>query len=327
MTTVTLNTELPWSSTEKDNQRFNRITTAALVVTLLMAGVVKLYTVPEIPRAEKEKLPPQLARLITKPQPPKIEPKPEPKVEPKKEPEKKVEEKALAKPEIKPKPKPKPVEVAEPKPVQQKQTTEQAREKASQSGLLALSDELMGMREQTSVNRAANSQTIEGAGQSKVTQRKTISSQAVTQTSGGVANAEVSSNIGSRGSLEDRQTTQLSAPTEGAAKLAAKQVEVESEVIGNRDLESIRKILDANKGAVYALYRRALRQAPDLQGKVTFKLTIEPSGQISAISIVSSELNNPDLEAKLRARVSMINFGNEAVTQTELEYAFNFLPY
>lgn len=330
MNSVYLNTQLPWSSGEQENKRFNRITMAALAITLLFALIVSLVEVPEIPREEKEKLPPQLARLIKPvevPPPPKVEPKPEP-VEEKTPP--KVEEKP--KPEPKPKPvEKKPVEVAkkpEPKPEPtEAEKVAEARENAKKSGLLAFQDDLASMRQDANLNNLANTQTVEGAGQAEATQRKMVSSDQVTKTSGGVKSAEVSSNIGARGELAGRRTTEFDAPEEGAASLAAKRIEEESEVVGNRDLESIRKMLDGNKGSVYALYRRALREDPSLQGKVTIHLTIEPNGSVSDIKILSSELNNSELEAKLIARVAMINFGMARVTQTQLEYAFNFLPY
>lgn len=101
----------------------------------------------------------------------------------------------------------------------------------------------------------------------------------------------------------------------------------ESQIVGDRDIELIRKTLDANKGAVYSLYRRALRQDPALEGKVTVSLTIEPDGSLSDVTLISSELNNDALEKKLLARIGMINFGAANVKQTKLEYAFNFLPY
>ena len=55
---------LPWSSSEKENKRFNKITWIVLAMTVSLALVVKWQQLPEQTRAEKEKLPPQLTRII-----------------------------------------------------------------------------------------------------------------------------------------------------------------------------------------------------------------------------------------------------------------------
>jgi protein TonB len=94
-----------------------------------------------------------------------------------------------------------------------------------------------------------------------------------------------------------------------------------------RSEEDIRKVMDKNKGAIDAIYNRALRKNPTLEGKVVFKMVIEPNGRVSSASIVSSELEDPALERKLLSRIRLINFGAADVTQTTLNYSFDFLPF
>src|SRR6185369_9975961 len=67
----------------------------------------------------------------------------------------------------------------------------------------------------------------------------------------------------------------------------------------SRALEDIRLVFERNKSSIYAIYNRALREEPGLQGKVVLKLTIAPSGQVTGLTIVSSELKKPDVEEKL----------------------------
>lgn len=335
MTTATGNhfrSELPWSSSEKENKLFNKITWFALALTVVFALVIKWQQLPEQTREEKEKLPPQLTRII---EARKIEP-PKPVEKPKPIPEEKAPD--PVKQETKPEPvKPKPVEkpqVVKPKEVEKvpvKQPTkvelaEKARAKAKQSGLLAFQDDLASMRSSMNINNKAETDMIKGAGQTNKTQRKYVGKK-VNSVSGGVDTSQLSSDIGARGQLAGRKTTEFSAPNEGLASLAAKQLVTEDTVLGNRDIESIRKVLDANKGAIYAIYRRALRQDPSLQGKVTVNLAIEPGGSVSAITLVSSELDFPELEKKLLARIGLVNFGSDRVTKTVLDYSFNFLPF
>jgi hypothetical protein len=328
-------TVLPWSSSELENKRFKTITLVVLFITLAFAAVVKWQELPERPRAEKEKVPAQLTRLmtprkveppkpiplpITKPVPPKVEKQKS--VPPEAAPPKPVEPEKTSPKEVKKSP-PKPVKVKVPT---QAEITEQAKTKAKQSGLLAFQDDIASMRDNVSLNNLADTNTIRGAGASNQTQRKFIGKK-VAGNSGGVNTSNLTTNIGSRGELAGRKNTEYVAPNEGLASLAIKQIVTEDTVLGNRDTESIRKVLDANKGAIYAIYRKALRSDPSLQGKLTVNLQIEPNGFVSKVKLVFSELEYPDVEKKLLNRIRLINFGEQQVTQTLLDYSFNFLPF
>ncbi|GAC19185.1 AgmX/PglI C-terminal domain-containing protein [Paraglaciecola arctica] len=325
-------TVLPWSSSELENKRFRTITVVVLFITLAFAAVVKWQELPERARAEKEKVPAQLTRLMTprKVEPPKPIPVPvpkplpaKPKVEkPKPVPPKAVEPKKVPAKDVKKVP-PKPVKVKVPT---QAELTEQAKIKAKQSGLLAFQDDLASMRDNASLNNLADTDTIKGAGASNQTQRKFIGKK-VAASSGGVDTSNLTTNIGSKGELAERKNTEYVAPNEGLASLAAKQIVTEGAVLGSRETESIRKVLDANKGAIYAIYRKALRSDPSLQGKLTVNLQIEPNGSVSKVTLVFSELGAPDVEKKLLSRIRLINFGEQSVTQTLLDYSFNFLPF
>jgi hypothetical protein len=208
----------------------------------------------------------------------------------------------------------------------QAEITEQAKTKAKQSGLLAFQEDLASMRDNASLNNLADTDTIKGAGASNQTQRKFVGKK-VAGNSGGVNTNNLTTNIGSKGELKGRKTTEYVAPNEGLASLAAKQVVTEDTVLGSREIESIRKVLDANKGAIYAIYRKALRSDPSLQGKLTVNLQINPNGSVSKVILVFSELASPDVEKKLLNRIRLINFGDQQVTLTQLDYSFNFLPF
>ncbi|MEP7703958.1 AgmX/PglI C-terminal domain-containing protein [Paraglaciecola sp. 25GB23A] len=320
---------LPWSSSATEDRRFKQMCGLILVLTLILAALVKWQELPDKPREEKEKIPPQLTRLI---KPVKVEP-PKPIVEPKPipEPEKPVPEKPL--PEKKPPPpkveKPKEVKKIEPPKVKvptQAELTEQAKQKAKQSGLLALQDDLASMRETPSINNLANTDSIKGAGTSDETQRKFVGKK-VSGASGGVDTTQLSTDTGSKGELAERKNTEYVAPNEGLASLAAQQASNEDTVVGNRSTESIRQVLDANKGGIYAIYRRALRSDASLQGKLTVNIQIEPDGSVSDVKLLISELDSPDLENDLIARIKLINFGQQNVSLTLLDYSFNFLPF
>ena len=88
----------------------------------------------------------------------------------------------------------------------------------------------------------------------------------------------------------------------------------------SRSREEIELVFDKNKGAIFALYNRALRRNPTLEGKLVLRLTIDPNGSVSFCEIVSSELGDEELERKLVQRVKLFRFEArdvEAITTTK----------
>ncbi|AQQ69077.1 energy transducer TonB [Microbulbifer agarilyticus] len=319
------NSKLPWASTEEEDQRFGKFLRSGFIAFVVLGALFTFIPAPELTREQKEQLPPQLARVILeKKELPKPVEKPKPKPV-----EKKVEKpKEVKKEKPKPveKPKPKPIKTVKPKPLSEKAPAEEvakAREKAANSGLMQLQDDLMDMRDSLDVSQVANANSLaSGAANAQKIDRSMISDKSKTA-SGGINTGQLSRNTGGS-ALSGRETTQVEvAEATAAAESSGKQARRER---GSRGEESIRQIMEANKGAIFAIYNRALRRDPTLAGKVTVKLVIEPNGVISAVTLVSSELENADLERKLLARIRLINFGSANVEKSTLNYSIDFLP-
>jgi TonB family protein len=94
----------------------------------------------------------------------------------------------------------------------------------------------------------------------------------------------------------------------------------------SRSIEEIKLVFEKNKGAIYSMYTRALRDEPSLQGKVVLELKISPAGQVVDLRIVSSELKAPDLERKLLARIKLFDFGAKDVDAITVTWPVDFLP-
>ncbi|HUH37380.1 MAG TPA: AgmX/PglI C-terminal domain-containing protein [Spongiibacteraceae bacterium] len=310
---------LPWTAGSDEDRRFRRYVRNAIIAFAVMAVLVPLIPVPELEREELEKLPPQLARIVleekTLPVPKKVEPpKPEPlKPEPKPEVAKKPE----------PKPKPEPVVKPEPKVIPKVDKVAEARQKAAKSGLLQFQDELAAMRDDTALDKVANASLTRANAQAAQLDRAVITANN-RKTSGGINTAKLSRDTGGV-ALSGRETTTVDAPA--GTHIASKRSGTDDAQRSGRSDEAIRKVMDSNKGAVFSIYNRALRVDPALAGKFTVQLVIEPSGQVSAIKIIASELGSADLEQKLLARIRMIAFGAADVVRTTLNYSFEFLPY
>ena len=315
MTTLFITSaDLPWSTSPEDQRRFRRILITVLALTVLFGGIMPLLSVPPIPREKAEQLPPRLAKLILE----KKQPPPPPAVVKAPEPEK---PKAEPKPEPKPKPKPKP-EAEKPKPKAVDPAA--ARKKAERSGLLALKDELADLRDSTVDTGALKTRKLQRSdGDAPRTTRSIITANAG-KGSGGINTGRLSRDTGGADSLSGRAVTQVdSSLADGRNKTVQR---TGSSRKAARTVEEIQLVFDKNKGAIYSLYNRALRQDPTLQGKVVLKLTIAPSGHVLDCSLVSSELKAPDLIHKLLARVKLFNFGAKDVDVMVVTYPIDFLP-
>ncbi len=301
--------ELPWTIPEDEEYRYRKILKRALILFLLLALVIPFLPLPQKSRERVEELPPRLAKLLLERQTP-----PPPPIVKAVAPEAK-------KPEAK---KPEPEKKAQPK--KPERTVEAARAKAQRSGLLAFKEDLADLRTNSTTSRLEKAQLAKGpaAGSApgRASERALITSSAAGG-SGGINTAKLSRDTGG-GGLSGRSTTQVtSAVGEGGG---GGGVQRGGSGKAGRSLEEIKLVFDRNKGAIYTIYNRALREDPALQGKVVLKLTIAPSGQVLDCKIVSSELRSPELERKLAARIKQFDFGARNVDTMVVTYPVDFLP-
>jgi len=191
---------------------------------------------------------------------------------------------------------------------------------------------LADLREAPTINLNKNVGVIKNTAPTK---ESTSAPQVLTQargSSGGVDTRALTSGIASRrvsggggGDLQARATEQVDSPVEAQAKLESKSPNKTSRVLP-RSEEEIQLIFQRYKGAITQMYQRARREDPTLKGKVVFEITIEPSGAVSACKVVSSEMDAPDLLAKVVARIKTINFGAKDVPTFTISFPFEFIP-
>ncbi len=296
--------DLPWTPDDDESQRLRK-TARTLLVVFAAIGIL----IPLIPMSERPKpapLPAEVVKLVLEPPPP------PPKVEQKKpEP---------PKPETKPEPKP----VPQPKPVDRQA---EARKKAEKSGLLAMKDELEDLRqafEPTQMSSAPMIGRVEGesrAERSLVTSRTGVGS-------GGINTGKLSSGFGSGPGNLKGHAAGTAAPS-FADRIGADRAQASRTGSGgkaSRSREEIEIVFDRNKSAIYSLYSRALREQPELQGKVVVQLTIAPSGEVTDCRVVSTELNDAELEKKLVARIRMFRFEARDVEAMTTTKPIEFFP-
>jgi TonB family protein len=308
--------ELPWSTGAQQDTQFRKTVRAAVAAMIVLALVIAVLPVPKRDQTQVPEVPKRLAKLVLerpKPTPPPVvEKAPEQKPEP-------VEQKQVK--EEPPKPKPKP----EPLPEKQVDKTEQAREKAKVAGLLPFAQQLAALRDDKTIERLDKTQLagkVEGA--SPLAERSLITSRVGTS-SGGINTAALSRNTGG-GGIGDRATTKVESPVESLAMAGGAAQRSGESNKSARSREEIERVFDVNKGSIYALYNRALRQNPALQGKLVLKLTIEPDGRVSSCEVVSSELGDKELEQKLVQRVLLFQFEKRDVERITTTKPIDFFP-
>ena len=297
---------LPWDTQRPDVKRFRRSLAVCLLFIAVAGVVLPLLPAPQVDREELEELPPQLARIMMEkpePAPPPPPPQPEPEDN---EPEPEIEPEA----EVEPEPLPEP-------------TVQEAKEKAALSGLLAFQDAFADMRDAVDVSKLQDTGAIQrGEGDAATIDRALLTSKYGTR-SAGVNVSALSRDTGGV-ALSGRETTKVEvAEVSSGAGSARDRRQVDER---SRSIEEIRRVFDANKGAIFAIYNRALRHDPTLQGKVVLELVIDPTGAVADVRVVASELADDALVAKIVKRIRMFNFGAREVGTTTISYPVHFLP-
>ncbi len=332
---------IAWAIAFDDEARFKRILRSVVGTAALACLVFSLMPRPQEDRAKPEALPPRLAKLVlereTLPTPTKA---PEPQT--------------LAKADI-PAPKQEPIkqalvpEARQPQPNKPPGEIENARRKASAVGLLAMKDQLAELRGAPVAVQLK--QDIKpgpgvgsgvgvgvGAGSEAGLPARALITSNLSGGSGGINTASFSRNTGG-GGLAGRATTLVEgvAGGGGGGGLGGGGARAGGDGAGgalrksgsgkaSRSIEEIKLVFERNKGAIYALYNRALREEPSLQGKVVVELKISPGGEVVGCRVLSTELKTPELEQKLLARIRQFDFGAKDVEVMVVSWPVDFLP-
>ena len=300
--------ELQWTPDADQEARFRRTLRNTLAIILLLSLLIPWLPMPERSPEDIPEIPQRFARLVLER---KVLPPPPPPPVVRNEPEPVSEQMAREQP--------KPVEVP---PEVVPDRVEKVRERASKAGLLPFAEALADLRSNEAVSSViSNSQLSQGSGIAKRTERAVITSK-VAGGSDGIRTSGFSRDTGG-GGLNGRDTTTV-VSTIGAGGGGGGGSGRGG--VAGRSLEEIEMVFDRNKGAIFALYNRALRKDPALQGKLVLRLTISPDGQVTFCEVVSSELGDAELERKLVMRVKMFRFDAKDVAPFTATKPIDFFP-
>ena len=299
---------MPWAVQGEDEKRFRKYVLVGLLISIILGYLVPLWDLPLPDPAEPVEIPERLAKLVVKKEPP----PPPPKIE-----------KPVEKQEDQPKDKKRPRKDV-PKPKTEKARA--ARAKAERSGLLAFKDNFADLMAGGAEDKLGSQARISNRGQKSRKVTRSLVTASAEGASGGINTASLSRNVGGTGKGM------------GGVEFSRVESAIGSDFFGeerplsdgpgpSRTDEEIQIVFDRYKAALYRIYNRELRKNPTLQGKVVLRLTIQPDGSVSDCKLESSDMDAPELEAKIVDRVKKFNFGaKEGVPPITILYPIDFLP-
>ena len=306
--------ELPWSSDSNQDRKFQRLLGITFLVVLVLGVVWPFLPTPEPDPYEIEEIPPRIAQLLLEEKPLPPPPPPPKEEEPEPEPDDPEPEQVI---ETEPEP------VPEPAPEPEIDMAEVAREQA-QAAFMPFAEDLADLVDQELLDKVADDRQLSASvGEAERNERSMITSKVGTASSG-INTAAMSRNTGGSG-IAGRSTTQVTSPVAGIGP-AGGASRTGSSGRASRSREEIELVFDKNKGAIFALYNRALRSDPSLEGKVVLRLTIAPNGQVTFCEVVSSELDNAELENKLVQRIKLFRFEAKDVEAITTTKPIDFFP-
>jgi protein TonB len=306
--------ELPWTTGKEQEKKFQRLLGIIFLICFVLSIIWPFIPVPEPDPFDVEEIPPRLAQLLLEeeplppPPPPEPEPEPEPEVD-EPEPEQVVE----TEPEPTPEPEPEP----------EVDRVEEARQEA-QAALMPFAEDLADLVDKDLQQIADDRPLTASVGEAERNERSMITSKVGTA-SGGINTASMSRNTGGTG-IAGRNTTKVASPVAGIGQAGPGASRSGSSGKASRSREEIELVFDKNKGAIFALYNRALRRDPSLEGKLVLRLTIAPNGTVTMCEVVSSELGDEELERKLVQRVKLFRFEAKDVEAITTTKPIDFFP-
>ena len=290
MSAITLQANTPWSLTYEEDRRFRWILLQTLAVSLVIGVATPYLRLPQPEADITQPLPPRRVHLLAEQE------GPAPTLAP-------AKPAAVA-----------PKSPAPPTPstaAGQAQATPVAtpREKAASSGVLAMGaalKELQATVPRTGTTSRGNGTASKADG--APAQASTLTAN-VTRGSGGIEGGVPHQSVLGAPGLPQREAGRAGNSLAGS-DTGTLQASTTSRG-GGRSQQQIQELLDRNKGAMYTLYNRELRNNASLQGKLVMSITIAPAGHVTRCVILSSELDSAALEQQLVDLVSRLDFGEK----------------
>jgi protein TonB len=288
MSVLTLSRSSPWSLGHEQDRRFYLILSQTVAASVLLSVAIHYFPIPQAETEAEKELPLRYVQLLA---------------------------------EL-PRPASEPAAIAAPKavsPALRKQPSEQrplapvttTREKVTSTGVLAMRDALAKLQLRSAGTASYRGEEMPGA---ELDPGSEQSFQLTENLSGD--SAEFDGGVDHEAVLGEADWPQRSDTRPAGAGLAVNEAAESGTSVAprgrTRTQEEIQEQLDRNKGAMYTLYNRELRNNAGLQGELVLRVSIAPTGNVTRCVVISSELGADSLERQLVALIKSIDFGNKA---------------
>jgi len=302
--------DLPWTSHEGQERKYKRLLGLVFLIVAALGLVWPFIPVPEPDPDEIIEIPPRIAQLLLEERP--LPPPPPPVVAEEPEPDE-PEPEQVVETETEPEPEPEP----------QPDREEIAREQA-QAALMPFAEDLAGLVDQELLAKVADNRELSASVGVAVRNERSMITSKVGTASRGINTGNMSRNTGGT-QIAGRSTTRVDNPNAGIGPAGGAR-RTGTSGRASRSREEIELVFDRNKGAIFALYNRALRIDPSLEGKLVLRLTIAPNGVVTFCEIVTSELGDEELENKLVQRIKLFRFEAKDVEAITTTKPIDFFP-
>jgi len=312
---LALDLSLPWYEDPEQEARLKRGLRRSLILALLFFIGVQFLPVFELEFENDEEIVKTVVLLEPKKKPKVEEPKPEPKPITK-PPKPKV---------VKEKPKLRAKKVAKTKTPKKVAPVAPKKSVVVEQGLNDLSAQLSALTGAVDVNKQrtknVTSSKLGSAARNRVDR---LGTESVTRRSGGIeiSDQDLKTNATVLAAHQSTEVEGLELGAGGALGTSDAYGAVQG---GGRDMEGIRRTLESAKSRIYSVYQRALADNPNLSGRFIFEFVILPSGSISSLKLVSSELGDNALNNRILDQIRRVNFGRDDSIATPVEYKFDFI--
>ena len=101
-------------------------------------------------------------------------------------------------------------------------------------------------------------------------------------------------------------------------------IDLKFEKDANRSASDVMKVVRQRTPGLRHIYNQRLKSNSGLQGVITLKITIAPSGEILDVSIFSSTTKDYDFDAEIQEKVSCWTFGKIKSGKTTVTIPFTF---
>jgi Ca-activated chloride channel family protein len=125
---------------------------------------------------------------------------------------------------------------------------------------------------------------------------------------GGIVGYKLSAPYAAR-ALEVDAKSQVKKDEESKSRLMKLSVGLgEITATGGISKEDLQRIIKQQIPSIELCYKKALGKTPNIQGQITLQLVIDSKGRVTKVSLVSSKLNDKNLEQSIIQKIKELNF-------------------